>query len=123
MDAFMGEHKADKPSSINSMATGFSSALDKVEAVFGPNCFQRWVPDKDRWRQQVLASVFDAQMLGLEPFEVGKLAAKRNEIVGTFKELFTSDDFLKSVDAATNTPTYLRYRVNAVRDMAAELLK
>ncbi|WP_294336300.1 hypothetical protein [uncultured Sphingomonas sp.] len=91
-------------------------------SVFGKNSFQRWQPDKTTWRKQFLASLYDAQMLAFQEFPKDRLVAHKDQLVEGFKLLFTEADFKKSVDANTNTPSYLRKRVARVQKLCAEVL-
>jgi hypothetical protein len=95
----------------------FLQTLERVVAVFGDHAFQRWQPEKDTWRRQVLASLFDAQMLGTRGLDLARLRERRDAILDDFKSLFVDEEFRKSIDSATNTPTYFKERIARLRQL------
>ncbi|WP_145083549.1 DUF262 domain-containing protein [Anatilimnocola aggregata] len=122
MDRFMAIKPAPTETELKSLEKEFLDTLEAVSKVFGPNAFQRWQTDRSAWRKQVLASLFDAEMLAMRSFRKKDLNAAKSTIIAEFKKLFDSDEFRKSVDAATNTPSYLKYRVSAVETLLKEAL-
>lgn len=122
MDRFMAENQRMSPELLEQARASFLLAVEAVNAAFGDHAFHRWTPDKETWRRQVLASLFDAQMFAVQGIPVDALAAHRQEIVEGLKHLFGDAEFRKSVDAATNTPALFRYRIGAVRQMVEALL-
>lgn len=117
MDKYMNENQHLLQPSIEVMGAEFLSTLDLVEAAFGEHAFRRWIPEKNQWRGQVLASLYDAEMLGIREFTLGQIKGKRKEIIEGLKALFEDETFRKSIDAATNTVLNFRTRVEAVRNM------
>ena len=122
MDKFMDLNKNMKRGKIDVLEDRFRVALTNVTTIFGDNAFQRWQPERNSWRKQVLASLYDAEMLALQHYETTKLAAKKLEIIQRFQELFLDSNFLRSVDAATNTPSFLKFRVRRVRELVSGIL-
>jgi hypothetical protein len=120
MDRFMQQNRKAEGAQLAALENSFTVALRKARMIFGVNTFQRWQPEKNDWRKQVLASIYDVQMLGFVPFSEVQLLAHKNAILGRFKDLFADPDFRKSIDAATNTPSSFKERVrifqNAVSD-------
>src|SRR2546430_3455197 len=105
------------------MREEFLSTLDLIEAAFGEHAFKRWIPEKKQWRGQVLASLYDAEMLGIREFDLAQLKGKREEIVDGLKALFEDETFRKSIDAATNTVLNFRPRVEGVRNMLHAIIR
>jgi hypothetical protein len=122
LDSFMEENKNLKPPQVEELISHFEQSLERVVAVFGENAFQRWQPEKKSWRNQVLASLYDAQMLGLQNFSKDELENNRDRIVERFKMLFEDADFKQSVDAATNTPSFLKSRVARIESLVKSVL-
>ncbi len=122
MDSYMETNKAMKREKVDEGISKFYLALDNVVAVFGENAFQRWQSEKASWRNQVLASLYDAQMLGMQHFEKDALVAQKETLISAFKGLFDDPTFLQSIDAATNTPSYLKARVKRMRDLVSSVL-
>lgn len=95
----------------------FRSTLATVKAGFGQVAFRRWVPQQGLWPNQVIAALFDAQMFAARGFTADALAGRQPEIQERLKHLFMHDDFRKSIDAATNTPSLFRMRITMMREM------
>jgi hypothetical protein len=51
---------------VEALASKFEAALSNVVTVFADHAFQRWQPEREDWRNQVLASLYDAEMLALQ---------------------------------------------------------
>jgi hypothetical protein len=117
MDRYMSQKPAPTESDLKKLEKEFLDTLDTVSTVFGEHAFQRWQPERDGWRKQVLASLFDAEMLAFRTFRKKDLESAKGKILAGFKKLFEDDEFRKSVDAATNTPSYVARRVSAVEEV------
>lgn len=115
MDNFMElQQHADKQT-ISELRDDFLASLAAVEGAFGDTAFRRWVPEKNSWRRQVLASLFDAEMFACRGIAASKLEEHRALIQNRFQELFSDEDFREAIDAATNTPKLFRRRIKKVR--------
>ena len=122
MDAFMLENKDADADKANRLVAPFSQAIERTGYLWGDVAFQRW--DGQRWRQQMLAGLFDAQMIAatlLSSAQANALAERQHDVINETKKLFEDSDFEESVRLGTNTPARLRYRVGAVRDMLIRL--
>ncbi|WP_366555946.1 DUF262 domain-containing protein [Aquibaculum sediminis] len=112
MDTFMLKHEnTDKKSAFN-ISNSFNIAIARVEEIWGERAFQR--PDGLGWRDQLLAGLYDAQMLAswrLEEKEFISVCSRRKHIVEKTRQLFSDKEFDKSVRTGTNTPARIRYRV------------
>lgn len=117
MDDFMADNAKMTENDLNEAKHDFISALSIVQAAFGNHAFQRWVPENQQWRQQVLASLYDAEMFACRFFSREKVLVKQEEILETMKSLFSDEEFRKAIDAQTNTPSLLRTRVFKVKNM------
>lgn len=115
LDVFMSKHQTASEDFVRSCEVRFVATLANVEAVFGRRAFRRWLPEKNDWRNQALAALFDAQMFTLQGRDREKLAERRDGIVADFKALFSDLAFRRSIDAATNTPSFLLGRVQAFK--------
>lgn len=116
MDRFMQKNRRPGTPFLTELENSFSTALRKARIVFDEHTFQRWQPEKSEWRKQILAAVYDVQMFGLLSFDEAELLNNKTEIVANFKSLFSDQDFRKSIDAATNTPSYFKERVRRFRN-------
>lgn len=117
LDNFMDQNAKMSGEELISAKNDFLQTLNTVEACFGGYAFRRWVPEKNLWRQQVLASLYDAQMFACRgmPLEIG--LNRRDEIIANLRDLFQDRDFRKAIDAATNTPLYFRTRIHKLKEM------
>jgi hypothetical protein len=88
-----------------------------VQTGFGDFAFRRWVQEKDQWRSQVLASLFDAQMFAMRGLKLGLVEEKRAFIITGLKSLFLDLEFSKSINAATNNVGNFRTRVQKMQKM------
>ena len=123
MDQFMRRH-SDLDSNGASVLVGmFSSAIQRVERLWGGHAFQRW--DGDRWRGQALAGLYDAQMIAsdqLSEEQFTSLRRKRTRIVSETKRMFSDSTFEEAVRLGTNTPSRMTYRVERTLATLLELL-
>jgi len=91
--------------------------LNAVEAYFGEYAFRRWRPGRNTWKQQVLAALYDAEMLACRGLTIKEASSKRKRTEEALKQLFTDGEFNKSINANTNTPSYLRTRTYKVMNL------
>ncbi len=117
MDSFMSDHQHMDTRAVESAREAFVSTMAAVEAAFGDHAFQRWVPQRKAWRQQVLASLYDAEMFAAQGKDPVELSAKRKPIESELKKLFSNTEFREAIDAATNTPALFRRRIAMMKEM------
>ena len=117
MDTFMEDNQWLPEEDLSRLRTDFFTTLDLVEDAFGDHAFRRWLPDKQTWRKQVLAALFDAEIFAISGYPGNSFEGKNHMIVEGIKELFVDEDFIKSIQAGTNTPSFLRYRIQLVQDV------
>jgi hypothetical protein len=123
MDHYMAANQRPSKALLVELRNDFTSTLEAVAAAFGQSTFRRWQPDKATWRKQVLASLFDAQMFACRGRDAAQLRGKQNEILEAFKNLFKDEPFRTSIDAATNTPSFFKRRIETVGEMIQRVLK
>lgn len=117
LDNYMYQNAKMPRADLEEARRDFIQTLNVVEVCFGNYAFKRWVPEKNVWRQQVLASVYDAEMFACRGLSLERALYKQNEIVEGLKDLFLDKEFRKAIDAATNTPVNLRTRIVRVKNM------
>ncbi|WP_344395490.1 DUF262 domain-containing protein [Streptomyces asiaticus] len=120
LDTFMATHHEMPAEEVEEARSHFRAAVRKARAAFGENAFQRWSPEKQSWRRQVLASLYDAEIFAVSQFPEETLREHSAEIIAGVQELFSNSRFRRAVDAATNTPSYFRDRITMMRDMISE---
>lgn len=119
LDHFLLDNQRMPKKRIDQLEAEFLNTITAVEAAFGEYAFRRYMPEKDQWRRQVLASLFDAQMLachGLDPHDLRPL---RSKIITRMKRLFKDEGFQSSISSGTNTPTLFQYRVRKLKELIA----
>ena len=122
MDRFMANNKRLDKKSLEELRLDFTTTLNCVQAAFGANTFRRWQPAKDSWRKQVLAALYDAQMFACRGRDAQNLGLKQKKIVSAFRKLFDDESFRTSIDAATNTPSYFKHRIDRLSGMLDKVL-
>lgn len=122
MDQFMLDHRDAEGEALNQIIRPFAVATDRVNAMWGENAFQRW--DGQRWRQQALAGLYDAQMIAaslLTDAQVKTISGKRDQLLEATKNLFSFSDFEEAVRLGTNTPSRIRARIDQTYNMLLSL--
>jgi len=117
LDEYMLKNQKLQSDQINELKKDFLNTLDIVEAAFGENAFRRWNPENHQWKQQVLASLYDAQMFACRNFSVEEVAPHSPDIIQGLKDLFSDDVFRNAIDSATNTPSYFKTRIQMMSDL------
>jgi Protein of unknown function DUF262 len=123
MDRFMAANHRMGREDLAHARDDFMASLKAVDAVFGEHAFRRWVPEGNYWRQQALAALFDAEMLGIRGLPSEQLAPHRDSILTSLQGLFSDEDFRKSIDAATNTPGLFKYRISTIRRLLESVVE
>lgn len=122
MDAFMISNRNVTAIQAKEIVAPFYSAISRTGQLWGDVAFQRW--DGERWRQQALAGLFDAEMIAcamLSEGQVVALSSKRTQIINRTKQLFGNPGFEEAVRLGTNTPARLRTRVSDMFEMLSGL--
>lgn len=97
----------------------FDNSITVAEAVWGEYAF-KW-PGRD----QVLAGLFDAQMIAIAeigPARQAELINAAPRVRAAMNTLFKDLEFEDAVRQATNTPTKLRYRIKTLRQALLNVL-
>ncbi|MCD0169468.1 DUF262 domain-containing protein [Deinococcus sp. 23YEL01] len=123
LDGFMNTNRNVSDDRLKEYESDFISTLQVVNHIFGTDSFSRWLPEASKWRNQPIAALFDTQMLALSGTSLEEVVGKEGAIISGYKNLFNNPDFRKSIDAATNTPSFFKYRVEAFRSVISEILK
>lgn len=119
LDAYMDDNQSMTQTAANELGKEFLDTLEKVEVLFGDDgSFRRWMPDNKKWKQQVSAPLFDAQMFACYKKNKSKLEESRTKIISDFKKLFTSDsEFIQSIESSTGTPNRFLYRTTKLNEV------
>jgi hypothetical protein len=120
LDAFMTDNRHMPESEIQQAKADFMKTLAVVDAIWGENAFRRWTPERSKWRNQILASLFDAQMIASRGVDLESVKNKREEILDEFRKLFENDEFQKSINASV--PEYFKLRIQSVKDVIHDVI-
>lgn len=86
----------------------------------GEYAFKR--PDVQGWRDQVLAGMFDAQMVAVtlaDDQRINSMISRKSEVLQGTRDLFVDPQFENSVRVSTNTASRVHYRIDKVWDLAS----
>lgn len=117
MDSFMRVNQARTGQELAALRRSFVNALERCEKIWGDKAFKR--PDGAGWRDQTLAGMYDAQMLAVASLSNAAFdVAEHNKgvIITRTRDLFSDDEFEKSVRSGTNTPARIKYRVRKMKE-------
>jgi len=117
MDHYMSSNAKMNPEKIEEARNDFLQTLDIVEACFGELAFKRWLPERGAWKQQILAALYDAEMLACKDISIDRAFSERKQIIDRLKNVFTDKEFSKSISANTNTPSFLRTRTYKIKNI------
>ena|SRR2546423_2318777 len=120
LDKYLSDNRHMPPNEIQDAEVDFMKTLAVVDAIWGENAFRRWTPERNKWRNQILASLFDAQMIASRGVELEKAKTKRNEIISKFQALFEHEEFQKSIKASV--PDYFKLRIQAVKNIIESVI-
>jgi hypothetical protein len=114
MDTFMAQNQAMNEADLTTIRTEFHRVLDVVEAGFGEHAFARFQATRGQWRRQVVAAVYDAEMLAAQNFDLADVKPRRDDIIEATRKMFGTKRFQESTEAATNATKAFEYRIGAM---------
>jgi hypothetical protein len=117
LDDFMRTHQRADRELLDSLTSDFLRTVATVQAAFGDHAFRRWMPKANRWKKQILAALYDAQMFAAKDFAAKSFQGKKEQVLKAQTKLFEDRDFLDAIGAGTNTPTYFTKRIECTRSM------
>jgi hypothetical protein len=120
MDKFMEAKRHLTEDESKTYRERFLSTLEKVEICFGKPAFRRWLPQQQKWRNQLLLAAYDVQMLGLYPYKKEHIQAQAAQIRAAYQHLFEDERFQDAL--RSNVPDYFRLRVRLFQDAVKRLL-
>ena len=123
MDQFMLKNVHIGEDEAAELVAAFTSAIGRVEKLWGDRAFKRW--DGDQWRQQALAGLYDAQMIACDQItasQFDQLRKNSKRVIGETRKLFADEGFEEAVRLGTNTPSRMKYRVKGTLDSLTGLL-
>ncbi|WP_299178933.1 DUF262 domain-containing protein [uncultured Neptuniibacter sp.] len=116
MDDFMAEYQDKK---VNELRELFQYSIEGCQKLWGDFSFQK--PLNNGWREQLIAPLFDAQMVAvslIDPARIQELDGAQDAILSATRDLYENDpEFHKAVTQATGDTLAIRNRVSKLKDM------
>lgn len=122
MDQYMEDYQFLKPAELAKMEKKFVRAISGCDGIWGENSFQRYTTSG--WRSQFLAGMYDAEMLAVSRLTDKELAAAKNsstKVMNGTARLFKKAEFERAVRQGTNTPSFIRSRVDSIYNLLAKV--
>jgi hypothetical protein len=112
LDKYLESHMKMTEQDQQIHETLFTDTVDKVDAVFGRNAF-RQIGSDGSYGNQINRAIFDVEMLAFAHIPRADLVAKKDQIVGTLKDLCSnSAEFQDAIGRATRDRARVRTRIN-----------
>ena len=115
MDNFMATNKKIRPADLEKISKNYLRALSRCQKLWGETAFKRHTGTG--YRDQFLASIYDAQMISVADLSVGRfneILGKKAKLQTEMKKLFSNEDFEEAIRVSTNTPSKVKHRVSTV---------
>lgn len=124
LDNYLDKNQILKENQVLELEKDFKDTLDLVQNVFGTEgSFRRWIPQSNKWKQQISAPIYDMQMFALFGKDRDSVIANKKDILNDFKNLFSEDRiFVESIESSTATPTRFHYRIDKLEDILNEYI-
>lgn len=122
LDGYMTDNRDLSKQKVDELKNEFVRTLELCEVIWGNDAFKRHTGSG--WRSQFLAGMYDAEMIAISELsekERAGLGLKSAMILKKTAELFNDADFDKWVRQGTNTPSFVRNRINAVMKVLTEV--
>ena len=116
MDDFMADNQFEE---VNELRNLFKYSVEGCQKIWGDFAFQK--PLNNGWRDQLIAPLFDAQMVAVSLLSEDRILEleKNNEVVlEATRDLYENDpEFHKAVTQATGDTLAIRNRVSKLKQM------
>lgn len=122
LDAYMVKNQHTSAARISSLREDFLRSLNACQQIWGTHAFKRHTGSD--WRSQFLAGMYDAEMLAVSELtgqQIASAVTKSTSALERTASLFEDSGFEKSVRQGTNTPSFVRNRVNAMIELLHSL--
>lgn len=124
LDNYLDNNQSLKKEKVNELEIEFKETLEIVQKVFGSEgAFRRWIPQSNKWKQQISAPIYDMQMFALFGKDKVRILEFKDAILADFKNLFIQDSiFIESIESSTATPVRFHYRINKLNEILNKYL-
>ncbi|MFB6706385.1 DUF262 domain-containing protein [Streptomyces sp. NPDC056333] len=121
MDRYMEENMNMNEREIDNLRHTFLRALQACERIWGNFSFKR--PEGTGWRDQMLAGMYDAQMVAVSLVDdkrIASLVKNHQEVISQTRKLFDDRIFNEAVRLSTNTPSRVALRIDRVLHLVTD---
>ncbi|WP_233124927.1 DUF262 domain-containing protein [Agrobacterium vaccinii] len=122
LDSFMKDNQNREGQWLTQLESDFNRSIYFCEQFWGEHAFHR--AENASWRDQPIASIFDAQMVAIKSLPdatLNRVANRKAEVVAEMHNLFSDDRFLEATRTSTNTPSRVKHRISEVRKLLTKL--
>jgi hypothetical protein len=115
LDECMVRNAKSSIEEVEAKRIDFLAALQACQLIWGAVAFQRHAGTD--WRDQLLAGMYDAEMIAvslLDSAQLQRVIDHAEDAIRLTADLFREPEFDRAVRQGTNTPSFVRYRVDAV---------
>lgn len=124
MDDFMFSNKNATQNKIALIKADFERSLNLCIQIWGKSVFYK--PNGDEWRTQMIAPLFDAQMLAMHLLtdqQSEAAVANALKIVRSSRDLYLKDiNYKNAVDRATGNPQNIKRRISLLHNMILNVI-
>lgn len=123
MDEFMKVNRKCSQDHVDTLKYDFERSITYCKNIFGDKVFNK--PIKKGWRDQLISPLYDAQMVAVSMYnndELDILSGKTPEALDCVVSLYESDEFIKAVSQATNTPSSIKSRIELMKSALDSIL-
>lgn len=124
LDNYLDKNQNLQESEVIELEKEFKETLDLVQLVFGTEgSFRRWIPQSNKWKQQISAPLYDMQMLALYGKDKTLILPNKEDILKDFKDLFSQNKiFIESIESSTAAPVRFHYRIKRLEEILNKYL-
>lgn len=123
MNAYMADNAFMSAQCREEHLSDFKESVDKVYAAFGGLAFKRFDHARMKAGKQVLATLFDAQMIAVAPHSLEILERHSESLREAMVGLFQNEEFSRSIASQTNTPRFVRTRISLVSELVNRVVE
>jgi hypothetical protein len=106
---------------LHEMESKFAAAMSSASMVLGKFAFRR-TPSRASKRGPINRAVFEAQATAFSKFPLQALEDRQAQVKQKLLELFSEDEYLRSITVGTGDPRRVLHRLSRTREAIAEVL-
>lgn len=107
---------------LSILSEEFLSSLEKVEAIFGRYAYRKYSQLNGR-RSPFNKALFEVWTVSVNPYSLGELILKRDEIVKEFLGLLNTASFSRSISSSTGSSTAVATRFYGIEQLLKRIMR